>query len=55
MKAVCLLFTGDHIWMNADPLLRNTVNCFPSLSLLFSMRHGGPFDGVGRVVCVRGV
>lgn len=36
-KEVSLVFTGDHIWMTADSLLRSTVYRFPGLFILLSM------------------
>lgn len=36
-EEVSLVFTGDHIWMTADSLLRSTVYRFPVLPILLSV------------------
>lgn len=41
--SVYLLFTGNPIWMNADLLLRSTINCFPSCPSCYQQGIGGPF------------
>lgn len=54
VEGVYLLFTGDPIWMNADPLLRSTVNCFPVYPSCYQRDIGGPFVvGSGSHLCAQ--
>ena len=41
--------------MNADPLLRSTVNCFPGYPSCYEQDIGGRFDVGKGAVCVHGV